>query len=93
MASEFDLFKDSAGDWYWVFTGANGEPIAKSVHGYKNRDDCLYSIRITRDLASDALVWDVSKPRHIRVLEKEITSPVELVAPSDTAEVESIRSG
>ncbi len=73
MASEFNLNKDISGEWYWVLTGANGEPLAESANGYKNREDCLHSIRTTRDLARNAPVWDVSESRHTRIPEKEVT--------------------
>ena len=46
--------------WYWVLNAANGQVIIKSTDGYKNRQDCLHSIKIVRDLIGSAPVWDLS---------------------------------
>lgn len=62
MASDFDMKKDAKGEWYWVLNAANGKTICKSTDGYKNRQDCLHSIKIVRDLAGSAPVWDLSVP-------------------------------
>jgi len=56
MASDFDVKKDNQQQWYWVFNGKNGETIARSSEGYHNRQDCLHSIRIVKDMAADAPV-------------------------------------
>ena len=60
MASDIDMRKGTNGEWYWVLNGANGEPICRSTDGYKNRQDCLHSIKIVRDLVAKAPVWDLS---------------------------------
>jgi len=62
MASDFDVKRDNQQQWYWVFNGKNGETIARSSEGYHNRQDCLHSIRIVKDMAADAPVWDLSTP-------------------------------
>ena len=62
MASDFDVKRDNRQQWYWVFNGKNGETIARSSEGYHNRQDCLHSIRIVKDMAADAPVWDLSTP-------------------------------
>ena len=60
MASDFDMKKASNGEWYWVLNASNGQVICKSTDGYKNRQDWLHSIKIVKDLAPTAPVWDLS---------------------------------
>ena len=60
MASDFDMTKDSRGEWYWVLNAANGKVICKSTDGYQNRGDCVSSIKLVKTLAPTAKVWDVS---------------------------------
>jgi uncharacterized protein YegP (UPF0339 family) len=72
MASDFDMKKDSKGEWYWVLNAANGQVICKSTDGYKNRQDCLHSIKIVRDLAPKAPVWDFGVSPGTRVPETDI---------------------
>jgi uncharacterized protein YegP (UPF0339 family) len=71
MASDFDMKKDAKGEWYWVLNASNGEPIARSTDGYKNRQDCLHSIKIVRDLAK-APVWDLSGNSPARVPDNDV---------------------
>ena len=59
MASDFDIKKDSKGEWYWILNAANGEKLARSTDGYKNRQDCLHCIKLVRDLVGSAPVWDL----------------------------------
>lgn len=61
MASDFDMKKDSKSEWYWVLNAANGEPLARSTDGYKNRQDCLHCIALVRELGKlRSNVWDLS---------------------------------
>jgi uncharacterized protein YegP (UPF0339 family) len=62
MASDFDMKKDSNRQWYWVFNGKNGEALARSSESYINRQDCLHCIRLVKDIAPGATVWDLSTP-------------------------------
>jgi uncharacterized protein YegP (UPF0339 family) len=72
MASDFDMKKATNGEWYWVLNAANGQVICKSTDGYKNRQDCLHSIRIVKDLAPEAPVWDLSGSSATRVPESDV---------------------
>jgi uncharacterized protein YegP (UPF0339 family) len=60
MASDFDVKKDAKGEWYWILNAANGEPLARSTDGYKNRQDCLHCIKLVHDLSRTPEVWDLS---------------------------------
>lgn len=60
MAADFEVHKDTKDEWYWTFQATNGKTICKSTDGYKNRLDCLHSIRIVKDLSPGASVFDMS---------------------------------
>jgi len=40
------IYKDSADEWRWNVTAANGKTIAASSEGYKNRIDCVSNARV-----------------------------------------------
>ena len=60
MASDFDIKKDTKGEYYWVLSAANGEVLCKSTDGYVSKQGCKDSIRIVKDLAPIAPVWDMT---------------------------------
>lgn len=60
MPSDFDLKKDNRQQWYWTLQGKNGEMVARSSESYINRQDCLHCIRLVKDIAPNAPVWDMS---------------------------------
>ena len=60
MASDFDLKKDNRQQWYWTVQGKNGETLARSSESYINRQDHLHCIRLVKDIAPNAPVWDMS---------------------------------
>ncbi len=41
--------KDSKGEWRWVYYARNGEEIAVSSEGYKNRSDCEHAIGLVKN--------------------------------------------
>ncbi len=65
MAADFEVRKDAKSEWYWTFQAENGETIARSSEGYRNRADCLHSIRIVKDFSPESSVFDMTaeKPR------------------------------
>jgi uncharacterized protein len=69
MASDFDIKKDTKGEYYWVLNAANGQVLCKSTDGYTSMQSCKDSIKIVKDLASKAPVWDVTqdKPSKIEI--------------------------
>jgi uncharacterized protein YegP (UPF0339 family) len=58
--ADFDLKKDDKGEWYWTFQADNNKTIAKSSESYKNRGDCLHSIKLVKDLSPGCTVWDMT---------------------------------
>jgi uncharacterized protein len=38
---KFQLFKDKAGEWRWRIVHDNGNIMADSSEGYKNKTDCI----------------------------------------------------
>ena len=36
-----EVYRDAAGDFRWRYKSANGNTLADSAEGYKNRDDML----------------------------------------------------
>jgi uncharacterized protein YegP (UPF0339 family) len=67
--ADFEVRKDKAGEWYWIFQAQNNKTIAKSSESYKNRTDCLHSIRLVKELAPSVLVWDM-ETQPISMVEK-----------------------
>ena len=60
MACDFEMKKDAKDEWYWTFQAENGLTIAKSSESYKNRIDCLNSIRIVKEKSPSASVYDMT---------------------------------
>jgi uncharacterized protein YegP (UPF0339 family) len=48
MASKFELYKDTAGEFRWRFVAANGNIIATSSEGYKAKVDCQNGINLVK---------------------------------------------
>ena len=44
----YKIYQDSQGEWRWTYYGANGEEIAVSSEGYKDRADCRRSVEIMK---------------------------------------------
>ena len=51
-AMRFETYKDRRREWRWTLKAANGEPIADSAEGYKNRVDMMRIINRLRGSAS-----------------------------------------
>ena len=58
MAAEFELYRDSAGEYRWRLQAANNEIIADSAEGYNNKADCEHGIELVRELAPTVPVND-----------------------------------
>jgi uncharacterized protein YegP (UPF0339 family) len=41
---KFEVYKDAAKEWRWRLKAENGNVLAESGEGYKNRNDCLDGI-------------------------------------------------
>ena len=44
------------GEWNWFYKSANGNKIAKSVEGYKNKADCEAAIEIMKNSKSATVI-------------------------------------
>ncbi len=53
---EFHIYKDTAGEWRWRLTTFNGNNVANSGEGYKNKADCLAIIESISLSAANARV-------------------------------------
>ncbi|HLM67659.1 MAG TPA: DUF1508 domain-containing protein [Longimicrobium sp.] len=54
---EYCTYKDAKGEWRWRLKAANGEIIADSGEGYKNKSDCEAGIQLVKG-SKDAPVKD-----------------------------------
>ncbi|HUV37497.1 MAG TPA: DUF1508 domain-containing protein [Patescibacteria group bacterium] len=52
--AEFELYKDSAGEFRWRLRANNGKVIATSGEGYKAHGDCKRGIELVRQQAPEA---------------------------------------
>jgi len=50
------MYKDNRNEWRWTYEASNGETIAVSSEGYKNRNDCRRAIDIMK-LSTNSEVW------------------------------------
>lgn len=55
------MYDDGNGEWRWTFYAANGEAIAVSSEGYKDKDSCRRSIALS-EAALGAKVVVESRP-------------------------------
>jgi len=58
MSSQFQLFKDHAGEWRWRLLAENHESIAAASEGYVAKADALHGIDIVRALQGRAEVYE-----------------------------------
>lgn len=45
-APKVDMYVDTKGEWRWTITAGNGEPIAVSSEGYRDKRDCDHSLTL-----------------------------------------------
>ncbi len=53
---KFVLFRDAKTEYRWRMVAANGNVVATSGEGYKNKKDCLSTLESIRKAAADAPV-------------------------------------
>jgi uncharacterized protein YegP (UPF0339 family) len=58
MALTFHVYKDKSGEFRWTLKAANGEPIADSNEGYKQKASLLHAIDVIQKGAAEAKVND-----------------------------------
>ena len=56
--ADFQISRDSAGEYRWRLRAANYETIADSVEGYVKKSDCEHGIELVKRDAPDAPVED-----------------------------------
>jgi uncharacterized protein YegP (UPF0339 family) len=56
---KFEMYKDDAGEYRWRLKSSNGQTIAASGEGYKNRGDCAGIIGKIRVGAQGASIVDL----------------------------------
>jgi uncharacterized protein YegP (UPF0339 family) len=44
----FELYREAKGDWRWRLRTRNGDVVADSAAGYRNREDCERGIAIVK---------------------------------------------
>ncbi|HEX2021626.1 MAG TPA: DUF1508 domain-containing protein [Candidatus Thermoplasmatota archaeon] len=57
MSSQFQLYKDGAGEWRWRLLAENHESIAVSSEGYVAKADALNGIDILRHMRGQTEVY------------------------------------
>jgi uncharacterized protein YegP (UPF0339 family) len=53
---EFEIYQDTKREWRWTLKGKNGEPLAVSSEGYKNKFDCMAAMELFREGAPSASI-------------------------------------
>ncbi len=48
---KFQVYRDKASEWRWRLRASNGQIIAGSGEGYKNRRDCLHAVTLVQKSA------------------------------------------
>lgn len=56
--ANFQVYKDTRGEWRWRFQAENNKIVADSAEGYQNRADCLDGIRIVKRESPKAGAWE-----------------------------------
>ena len=44
----FKVYKDTRGEWRWRLKSANGNTLADSGEGYKNKQDCIHAVNLVK---------------------------------------------
>ncbi len=56
--ADFQIYRDSAGEYRWRMRADNYETIADSSEGYVKKSDCEHGIALVKRDAADAPVED-----------------------------------
>ena len=56
--SQFVITKDKKGEFRWAFKADNGETIADSAEGYKEKRDCTHGIEVLKQEIAGAKIQD-----------------------------------
>jgi uncharacterized protein len=53
---KFEVYKDKKGEWRWKFKASNGDILADSGEGYKNKSDCEAGIESVKHNGPSAAI-------------------------------------
>ena len=56
MASKFELYKDTKGEYRWRLVASNGQTIATGGEGYKSKDSAKAGIESVKKNAPSAAI-------------------------------------
>jgi hypothetical protein len=57
---QFEITKDSAGEYRWRLRAPNGQIIAVSGEGFKQKDGCKNGIASVKENAPKAIIQDLT---------------------------------
>lgn len=60
MASRFQVYRDTAGEFRWRLRAGNNEIIAVSGEGYTSKQSCLHGIDVVKREAAGASTEDLT---------------------------------
>jgi uncharacterized protein YegP (UPF0339 family) len=80
---EFKVWRSAKNkEWYWTLVASNGEKIAASGEGYKNKADCLHILGRIKEAAAAAPVEELTaaapKPKAAKA---KVAKPKAVVEP------------
>ena len=52
----YRVYRDMRGEWRWNYNSSNGNVIADSGEGYRNKSDCLNGISIIKGSSDDPVI-------------------------------------
>ena len=61
LRCKFVIYKGKNREWWWRFTAANGQIMAGSTEGYKNKQDCLTAINYVQEHAGATIIQVTNK--------------------------------
>ena len=56
----FEIYREAGGDWRWRLRTQNGNVIADSAEGYRQRADCERGIELVKTASQAAPVVDMT---------------------------------
>ena len=57
-AKHFVIQREPSGEWHWTLVAANARKVARSAHGYRDKQDCVRSARALSMAAYNADVFN-----------------------------------
>jgi len=67
----YRVYPDAKGEWRWSLRSANGDKIADSGEGYKNKEDCLHGIHLVKS-SFDAPITELSRSEILKRFVRKI---------------------